>query len=188
MFEYLKGELVLKRPTHVVIDVNGVGYRVQVPATTSRALPERGPVKIWTYSRISEEELRLFGFATEEERNLFELIVESVPMLGPSKALLIFSNISGEQLLSAVKKGDVGLLKRIKGIGDKLATRMIVELRGKLPAASGPEPASIVNEAILGLVSLGYTRQEAAAAVEKAAKEADGASLEELIKRSLQYV
>lgn len=188
MFEYLRGELVLKRPGYVVVEVNGVGYRVQVPATTLRALPERGEVKVWTYSRITEEELRLFGFAAPEERDLFALIVESVPMLGPSKALLIFSNISGEQLLSAVRKGDVGLLKRIKGIGDKLATRMIVELRGKLPAASGPEPTSIVNEAILGLVALGYSRQEAAAAVEKAAKEAEDASLEDLIKRSLQYV
>lgn len=188
MFEYLKGELRGRHTTHCVIDVGGVGYRVRIPLSTYRKLPESGPVQIWIYSRMSEDEFALYGFLSEQERDLFATMIDNVPSLGPKKAIAILSSMSAKELMECVHRGEIGRLKNTKGIGDKLASRMILELRGKMPSPAGVEAAPAYNEAILALLSLGFARKEAEEAVSKASRAAPNAPLEELIKKSLLSV
>lgn len=186
MFEYLKGELRGRHTSYCVVDVGGVGYRVQIPLSTYRKLPESGPVQIWIYSRMSEEDLSLYGFISEQERDLFATMVDNVPSLGPKKAMGILSTMTAKELMECVHRGEIGRLKNTKGIGDKLASRLVLELRGKLPAAAESEAAPAYNEAVLALVSLGFSRKEAEEAVAKASRAAPNAPLEELIRKSLQ--
>jgi len=192
MFDYLRGTLVRKDGTTVVLDVGGAAYRCRVPLTAARKLPEPGAeARVWVHARMGEEQITLYGFATREERDLFETIVETVPALGPSRALSILSGMSAEELLRAVEKGDVQLLKRTKGIGEKLASRLVLELRGRLPRLIPGNTAgesSIIQEATVALVSLGYARREADEAVTRALKSLGSSpKLEELIKRSLEH-
>jgi Holliday junction DNA helicase RuvA len=192
MFEYLRGQLVSKDPAHCVVEVAGVAYRVLIPLSTYRNLPERGPVQIWIYSRITEVQMCLFGFISQQERDLFSTMVDTVPALGPRRALQILSGMTAQELLQCVRSGEIGRLTRTKGIGEKLAGRLILELRGKLPARaeeSSGQSTSVFNEAVLALVSLGFNRKEAEVAVERAEKGAGPkVRLEELIKRSLEHV
>lgn len=188
MFEYLSGEIAARRDGVIVLDVGGVGYRIEVPASAMRVLPESGCVRLWVVSRISQERIELFGFPTAQERDLFETMVETIPALGPRKAIRILSEISVAELLEAVRRGDGERLKNVKGIGEKLAGRLVMELRGRLPSVgeSGAEGSSHIREAVLALVSLGYGRSEAENAVGRTVREGgSGLSLEELVKRSL---
>ncbi|HLG42772.1 MAG TPA: Holliday junction branch migration protein RuvA [Planctomycetota bacterium] len=192
MYEYLHGTVVRKEGATVVLDVGGVGYRCRVPLTAARKLPGAGAeARVWVHARTTDEQITLYGFASREERDLFETIVETVPALGPSRALSILSGMSAEELLRAVEKGDVQLLRRTKGIGEKLASRLVLELRGRLPRLIPGNTAgesSIIQEATVALVSLGYARREADEAVTRALKSLGSSpKLEELIKRSLEH-
>jgi Holliday junction DNA helicase RuvA len=192
MFEYLRGDLRARHPTRCVVDVGGVAYRVSIPLSTYRALPSEGVVQVWIYTRFSEEQLELFGFVSEEERDLFATMVDTVPSLGPRRALGILSSMTAKELLECVHLGEIGRLRGTKGIGDKLASRLILELRGKLPEkleGGGSPVSSVFSEAVLALVSLGYARKEAEDAVAKARRQIGGEGrLEDLIKRSLEHV
>lgn len=189
MYDYLSGRLAVRKPSYAVVDVNGVGYRVEIPLSTYEKLPREGAVKLLVYLRVTEDDHRLFGFLTERERELF-LRLMGVQQLGPSKAIAILSSIAPEPLARAIEAGDAAALKRVKGIGEKLANRLILELRGKLPEEAGKEgeAASIIRDVAGALVSLGYDRRAAEEAAGKAAKAAPGAPVEDLIKRSLSYV
>ncbi len=188
----MSGRLSVRKPSYVVVEAGGVGYRVEIPLSTYEMLPKDGDVRIYTYLKVSEDALRLYGFATEREREIFMRLVEGVQQLGPAKAVAILSSVSAEELIRAVEDGDVAFLKGIRGIGEKIANRLVVELRGKLPAASGKESAesSLVRDAVAALVGpLGYDRRQAEGAVRRALKElGEGASIENLIKRSLAHV
>lgn len=191
MFEYLKGTLVRKDATSIVVEVGGIAYRCLVPVPDLGRFRE-GEVLVWTHARVTEEEFVLYGFATREARSLFETMIAAVPSLGPKRALAILSNIDSQELLEAVDRGDVALLKRIKGIGEKLAGRLVLELRGRLPRrrpeTPGDASSDILREAALALVSLGYGRKEADNAVLRAWKEmGTDARLEDLIRRSLEH-
>jgi Holliday junction DNA helicase RuvA len=191
VYDYLSGRLASKSPTQAVLDVNGVGYKIDIPLSTYEKLPREGPVKLLVWLRVSDDDLRLFGFATERERALFLRLVEGVQQLGPSKAIQILSSASFEQLTKAIEEGDVAFLKGIKGVGEKLANRLIVELRGKLPTAAGKEPedSSISRDAVSALVALGYERKQAEEAVRRVLKDSKVAPpVEELIRRSLGHV
>ncbi len=191
MYDYLSGRLAAKTPTHAVVDVNGVGYRIDIPLSTYEKLPREGNVKLHVWLRVSDDDLRLFGFATERERELFLRLVDGVQQLGPVKALQILSSTTIEQLTKAIEAGDVATLRAIKGVGEKLANRLVVELRGKLPAAAGKEPedASITRDAVAALQTLGYDRKQAEDAVRRTLKDLKGAlPVEEVIRRSLGHV
>jgi Holliday junction DNA helicase RuvA len=191
VYEYLSGRLAAKSPTHAVVDVNGVGYRVDISLSTYEKLPRDGTVKLHVWLRVSDDDLRLFGFATERERQLFLRLVEGVQQLGPMKAIQILSSCSLDQLTRAIEAGDAAFLKGIKGVGEKLANRLIVELRGKLPADAGkdPEDASTTRDAVAALLSLGYERKPAEEAVRRAMKDLKGAApVEEVVRRSLSHV
>ena len=192
MYEHLNGILAARTPSHVCIDVNGVGYRVEIPLSTYDKLPRSGTVKLYTWLKVSDDALRLFGFATERERDFFVRLVESVGQLGPAKALALLSSAGIDDLTRAIEEGDVATLKRVKGIGEKLASRLILDLKGKLPsdlAGKGVAGASLSKDAAAALLSLGYDRSQAEDAVRKALRDLPaGAPLEDLIRRSLANV
>jgi Holliday junction DNA helicase RuvA len=191
VFDYVSGRLAMRKPAFAVIDAGGVGYRVEIPLSTYEKLPREGPVKLYTYLRVSEDAHRLYGFATEREREIFLKLVDGVQQLGPSKALAILSSTNPEDLVRAIEAGDVAFLKNIKGIGEKIANRLIVELRGKLPesAGKGAEDSSLTRDGVGALVALGYDRRQAEEAVRRAQKDLGPEALvEEVIKRSLQHV
>lgn len=192
VYEYLQGAVATLAPGHVCVDVNGVGYRVEIPLSTFEKLPRSGTVKVYTWLKVSDDALKLYGFASERERDFFLRLVEGVGQLGPAKALAILSSAKLDDLTRAIEAGDAGFLKRIKGIGEKLANRLIVELKGKLPsevAGKGPLGTSTSKDAVAALQGLGYDRAEAEEAVRKAARELPPESpLEEVIRRSLANV
>lgn len=191
MYDFLNGRVALRKPDHAVIDVNGVGYRVEIPLSTYEKLPREGAVKVFTYLKVSDDDLRLYGFATEREREIFLKLVDGVQQLGPAKAIAILSSVSPEALAKAIDDEDVAFLKNIKGIGEKIAHRLIVELKGKLPSGAGTEAGdpSTSKDAVAALTTLGYDRRQAEEAVRRALKDVKpGAPVEDVIKRSLTYV
>ncbi len=191
MYDFLNGRIAARKPGYAVVDVGGVGYRVEIPLSTYEKLPREGTVRLFTYLKVTDDDLRLYGFITEREREIFLRLVEGVQQLGPAKAIAILSSVTPEDLSRAIEEEDVGFLKNIKGIGEKIANRLIVELKGKLPSAAGKEggESSTSKDAVGALVSLGYDRRQAEEAVRRALKDLKGeAPVEEVIKRSLTHV
>jgi Holliday junction DNA helicase RuvA len=197
MIARLRGSLIEKHPTHALVDVEGVGYELQIPFSTFERLPELGGrVALLTHLVVREDALHLFGFATGEEREIFRHLL-SVSGVGPKIALAVLSGIDGTRFRQAVTAGDVDLLRTIPGVGKKTAERLIVELRDRLPRVGdeSPEeraaralgcPIEVYRDAIAALVSLGYTQAAASAAARRVL--ADGAGpveLDELVKRAL---
>jgi Holliday junction DNA helicase RuvA len=198
LIAYLEGKLIEKNPTHLILEVSGVGYSVNIPVSTYSNVGETGQtVRILTYQHVREDELKLFGFSTKPEKELFELLI-SVNGVGPKVALGILSFLSVEEFQRAVLKEDLDVLTSIAGIGKKTAQRLIVELKEKLSkvdlgvekVVEGAKVVSIpaFDEAVLALVSLGYTKYDAKKALERVAQEVkEILPLEELIKRALKY-
>jgi Holliday junction DNA helicase RuvA len=193
MISELKGTLIRKTPAEIVVDVGGVGFRLFVPLSTFRRLPDEGTaVRLFTHLHVKDDALDLFGFRSPEERTIFlELI--SVSGIGPKLGLAVLSGLSPEIFHRAVVDEDLGLLTSISGIGRKTAQRMIVELKERL---SGMDVASIgggdsgreeVGDAVLALVSLGMNGATARETVLKVQRDAGGElPVEELIKRALR--
>lgn len=195
MIATLRGTLAAKAPTEVVVDVQGVGYAVAIPLSTFERLGDPGSqVFLLTYQHVREDALLLFGFATEEERSTFRLLL-SVTGIGPKMGLGILSGIPVGELRSHLAAGNVQALTGIPGIGRKLAERLVVELREKLgkgeafaiSSAPGSAPAQTRNEALQALLSLGYSRPAAEKALRSAIQGGgESASLEQLIKLALR--
>ena len=191
MYDFLSGRIAVRKTDYAVLDVNGVGYRIEIPLSTFEKLPREGVVKLFTFLRVSDDDLRLYGFLTEREREIFLKLVDGVQALGPAKAISILSSVSPEALSRAIEEEDVAFLKSIKGIGEKIAHRLIIELKGKLPSSAGKDGGdpSTSKDAVGALVALGYDRRQAEEAVRRALKDVKGeASVEEVIKRSLTHV
>ncbi|WP_274585040.1 Holliday junction branch migration protein RuvA [Neisseria leonii] len=170
MISRLTGKLIEKQPPQIVIDINGVGYEVDVSMQTFYQLPPLGEtVKIYTQLVVREDAHLLFGFATAAERATFRQLVK-VGGIGAKTALGILSAMSAEELAQAVAQEDIKRLSSAPGIGKKTAERMILELRGKLAAApsdtlSAPLPADETDDIISTLLALGYNEREARTAV-----------------------
>ncbi|KPL03362.1 MAG: hypothetical protein AMJ73_07370 [candidate division Zixibacteria bacterium SM1_73] len=197
MIAYLQGKLIEKNPTLLILEVNGVGYSVNIPVSSYASVGEVGQtVKVLTYQYVREDELKLYGFSSHQERDLFELLI-SVNGVGPRVALGILSSISVEDFQRSVLAEDLDVLTHISGVGKKTAQRLIVELKEKLGKVDlGIEKAVEVKEgigipaeeAVLALVSLGYNKLDARKAVQKANSESEESlPIEELIKRALKY-
>ena len=202
MIALLKGELEHKTPNLVVLDVNGVGYRVFIPLSTFYKLPkEKEKVCLEVYTHVREDCISLFGFLTKEERVLFEHLI-SVTKIGPKLALNILSGISSSDLKTAIAASDIVTLSGIPGIGRKTAERLVYELREKIQVmpierhkaeSSAAELTNqILDDVISALTNLGYSKIEA----EKAAKDAfsncgkrgESASVETVLKESLKML
>ena len=190
MIGQLRGALIDKRPNQVVIDVNGVGYQVQIPLSTFAALGAlHAETTLLIHTHLREDQIALYGFLTARERQCFELLI-SASGVGPSLALKILSGMSLEELVPAIRKGDVVQLKRIPGVGQKTAERMVVELRDKLAAIDVSESGKPVtrtqveSDVTSALVNLGYD----ARAVEKTIELVRGqnSDFDALLKAALQ--
>jgi Holliday junction DNA helicase RuvA len=188
----VRGEVLVRRPDHVVIESAGVGYRLSVSAETLKAVPARGKqAALHAHLVARDDSLALYGFASEEERDLF-LHLTSVSGIGPKVAIAILSAGAPRELLRAIATGDSKRFQAVSGVGKRTAERLIVELREKIadeitegiPAAAGAEGSDPRSLARDGLVGLGYTIAEA----ERLLAEVDGETPEELIAAALRRV
>jgi holliday junction DNA helicase RuvA len=197
MITLLRGTLLAKSPTEALVDVGGVGYGVQIPVSTFEALGHtNSPVTLHTYLHVREDALVLFGFATEEERDTFRLLI-SVNGIGPKMAQGILSGIGVKDLKDCIARGNVAMLTTVPGVGRKTGERLVVELREKIgkidqdlrpSSGAGDEQSRIRSEALLALTSLGYTRQVAEKALRAAIQDPDAPStIEGLIKSALRH-
>jgi holliday junction DNA helicase RuvA len=197
MIASLRGTLLEKTPAACVLEVGGVGYRVQVSSHTAAGLPAAGqPVFLRTRQIVREDAVQLFGFTAAEELELFDLMI-GVSGVGPRLALAVLSGLRPPALRRAIREEQVGLLTSVPGIGKKTAERLVVELRDKLealPAAGDVEPArgggllprsECWNDAVAALARLGYTPAQAQEAVRRAAASEEDPSLEQLVRRAL---
>ena len=194
MIAHLKGKLDYKSPEHSIVDVNGVGYKVFTPLSTYYALPQLGEsVSLRIHTRVREDDLKLFGFLTEEEQSIFEKLI-TINKVGPKLALGILSSMSPSDLLTAVMNKDAARLSAIPGVGKKTAERLALELKDKLADIAVEmenRPDSdyqdgFYEDALSALVNLGYKKPQAEKAL-KYAYDLNGkdSSLEDLIKESL---
>ncbi len=199
MYHYLNGKIAEKTPTVVILDVNGVGYEVRISVNTFSSLPDLGQaVKLLTHFVVREDAQLLYGFATEEEREAFKLLI-SISGIGPKLAITLLSGVALPDLKRAIQEKNIAVLTAISGIGQKTAERVIVELKdkiGRVEVSAGKEllhDANIsdqaVEDSVLALVSLGYTKQKAKDAVQKILKETLGKkmSVEEIIRKALKH-
>ena len=181
MIARLSGLVVEKGDGSAILDVNGVGYRVQLSQVSLAALPPLGERAVLrTYTHVREDALQLFGFATEEEQAVFEELI-GVKSVGPRAALNILSGIAARDLARAVADGDVARLTKVPGVGKKTAERLVLELKEKLVAlarAAAPGPAAAaagpLEQLEAALIGLGYRPAQAQAAVERLAEGAAG--------------
>jgi len=190
---HLSGTLLRKGPNEVVVDVGGVGYRVQIPVSTFFRLGEEGTsVRLRIHTHVREDVLALFGFLTPAEQELFEHLI-GVAGVGPKLAVNILSGIEADELVAALRAGDVPRLTRVPGVGKKTAERLVLELKEKLralpasapaPAAAGA-PADVREDLLSALANLGYTRAEAERAVDKTLHNGP-APFEDLLRRALR--
>lgn len=188
MIGYLKGELISFKDNTVILSVNGVGYEVNcTSSTTARLINNRGG-EVYVYTAVKEDGIYLYGFDNEQEKEMFLKLI-GVSGLGPKGALSILSSLGLNATRACILSSDVKTLSSVKGLGKKTAEKIIVELRGGLPMDdSGTSVSASENdEAVMALTSLGFDRNSATKAVEKA--RADGASgLEEVIAVALRNV
>ena len=201
MYNYLKGTLASKTPTQIAVDVGGVGYELFIPLSTYSALPAEGQgVRILTHVHIREDAHLIFGFATEEEKSLFRLLL-TVSGIGPKMAITALSGLELSELKRAIIQENIVTLTSISGIGRKTAERMIIELREKIlveekaldktPAEKLSPDDKLAEDAVLALLSLGYKKPSAQDAVKKVLSSASvkkHSSVEELVRASLRMI
>jgi len=191
MIEHVRGVLQYKSPTFIVIETGGIGYKINLPLASYELLPAEGDeIKINTYLHYREDNLALYGFLSQEERDFFLLLI-SISKIGPKSALRMLSSISPSEFKKAIKREDLTTLTDIPGIGKKTAQRLILELKERVAEEEIIEGGDeeLVKDALSALFSLGYTRNEARRAI----KEAIDSSKEEidlasLIKEALKYI
>lgn len=199
MIAFVRGALVSKKPTEVLVDVNGIGYRLFVPTSTFERLPERGQqVRLLTHYHVREDAHTLYGFFAESERAAFEMML-GVTGIGPRLALAALSAMTPAELRTHILSGDAGFLTSIPGVGRKTAERLIVELRDRFAETVEPEDPALAGtgargadsgaraDALAAMEQLGYSR----AAAEKALlvvlrKHPEVTSADEMVRRALR--
>jgi len=196
MIAALRGVLVEKHPNQAVVDAGGVGYELHIPITTYTQLPEAGAeVRLRVYTHVREDTLALYGFLSQDEKNMFEKLI-AVSGIGPSLAIKVLSGLAAGELIAAIRKGEVERLVRIPGVGKKTAERMVLELRDKLPTPVGegaaapvaPSLSEIEQDVLSALMNLGCARPAAEQAVRKAKSGGAGVDFEPLFRRALELV
>ncbi len=194
MIAYLKGKLVHKEPTHVVVEVNGVGYQVGISLHTFSQIKDLEDIKLATYLHVREDAQILYGFATDSEKQMFQMLI-SVNGVGPNTALVVLSYLAPEELKAAIVHENAAALQAVKGIGGKTALRLILELKDKLkkeqfeetPGIPGMVRNTMRHEALTALVTLGIGKAQAEKSVDALLKKSGGTiSLEELVKQALK--
>ena len=187
MIGYLTGKIISSKPTQIILDVNGVGYLVNISITTFEKISDKETVSLFIHTSVKEDSITLFGFFTQSEKQMFELLI-SISGIGPKVSLGILSGITVDDLKDAISNGNVSRLIAIPGIGRKTAERVVLELRNKVDAIK-PEGSIKVtpakDEAISALSTLGYQRQLSEKIIRDLLSENANYSLEELIRKAL---
>jgi Holliday junction DNA helicase RuvA len=193
----LRGCLVRKRPTGMTLDVGGVGYELLIPLSTFETLPEAGEeVSIVTHLHVREDVLQLYGFATEQDRELFRILI-GVSGVGPKLALSVLSGLRAAEFRDVVATGDVARLRLVPGIGKRTAERLVVELKDRLGITDAPARKAevtalgitpeIYDDAVATMTTLGYTPVVAQRAVRDAVDRLGAqAALEEIVREALR--
>jgi len=192
MYAYINGKLAFKCATYVVIDANGVGYHINISLNTYSKLANLESCKLYTWLHVKEDAHTLYGFAEEGERRLFLHLI-SVSGIGPGTGRMILSSVTPDEIQTAIVKGDVSQMQRIKGIGPKSAQRLILELQDKLKKegldtlTATPLYYTAKDEALSALVMLGFTKNLAEKTLDQAIKAStENLSVEQLIKIALK--
>ena len=195
MITYLKGKLAYKDPTHVIVDVGGVGYEVKISLNTYSQVKDKEELLIQTYLHVKEDSHTLFGFYEKSEKKRF-LDLLSINGVGPSTALMILSSLDAKELQAAIAQEDVATIQRVKGIGGKTAQRIILELKDKMKKEGlldktteiAPQfDNTLKNEALSALTTLGINKSAADKTINSIMREyGEDIRLEELIKQALK--
>ena len=192
MIYHLKGQLIEKNPTHVVIDCNGVGYFVHISLHTFSLLNNNSEaIHLYTHLQVKEDSHSLYGFMEKSERELFRLLI-SVSGVGSSTARTMLSSLEPKQIMEAIASGDAPTIQKIKGIGTKTAQRVILDLKDKILKVFGVDEIFVSQnytnreEALSALETLGFLRKPAEKVVDRIMKETTDPTVETIIKRALK--
>ena len=195
MIAFLKGKLVHKDPTFVIVDVSGVGYHAHISLQTYSEIKDQENILLHTHLNVREDAHVLFGFSKEAEKKMFQMLI-SVNGVGPSTAIVMLSYMSIDELKSAIVRDDATTLQKIKGIGGKTAQRVIIELKDKLKKdsfeelalpATGVRHNTLRNEALSALITLGINKAAAEKSVDSVLKKSGNTlTLEDLVKQALR--
>jgi holliday junction DNA helicase RuvA len=188
MIGFLSGSIISIKPTKLLLNVNGVGYLINISINTFENISDKKDVSLHIYTSVKEDSISLFGFYAETEKEMFELLI-SVSGIGPKLALSVLSGIHVDDLKTAIEAGDISRIIAIPGVGRKTAERVVLELRSKVDKISEMESKgisySIKSEAVSALTTLGYNYKQAENAVRNILSSSKDISLEELIKKTL---
>lgn len=191
MITHLNGKLVEKNATNLIIEVGGIGYEVKISLTTFSAIKEEENIKIYTQFIVREDAQILYGFYHKEEREMFNLLT-SVSGIGPSTAIIMLSGLSTIEIAQAITSEDVNTIKKVKGIGNKTAQRVIVDLKDKMINFEVSEnnfdakSNTMKFDALTALVSLGFDKKSADKAINQIMKNQN--TVEALIKDALKIL
>ena len=193
MITHLKGKLVEKSPTNVVIEVNGIGYWINISLTTFSQIPDNENIKLYTHLQIKEDSHSLYGFYTKKEREIFRLLI-SVSGVGTSTARTMLSSLDPQQVVEAISSNNVSIVQSVKGIGSKTAQRLIIELRDKILKIYDLDETYVNSnnttreEALSALEVLGINKKSSERLVDIIIKENQDISVEEIIKETLKNI
>ena len=193
MITHLKGKLVEKSPTNVVIEVNGIGYWINISLTTFSQIPDNENIKLYTHLQIKEDSHSLYGFYSKKEREIFRLLI-SVSGVGTSTARTMLSSLDPQQVVEAISSNNVSIVQSVKGIGSKTAQRLIIELRDKILKIYDLDETYVNSnnttrdEALSALEVLGINKKSSERLVDNIIKENQDISVEEIIKETLKNI
>ena len=196
MIDYIKGTVAELSPAELVLENNGIGYSILISLQTYQGLQEKKEAKVFIFHYLREDIEEYYGFATKDERELFELLI-SVSGIGVASARMMLSSLSAEEIRQAILSEDVARIKSVKGIGVKSAQRMIIELKDKVVKGEGADSSElfggaarseIVEEASRALVMLGFAKPAVNKAIQAILKANPNAKVEQIIKSALQMM
>ena len=193
MIDYIKGQIIELSPTDLVLECNGIGYRILISLQTYEGFNGKKEAQTYIHHYLREDEELYYGFATKDERELFRLLI-GVSGIGASTARMMLSSLTSDEIRNAIISEDINKIKSIKGIGLKSAQRLILELKDKVVKGGGSDSTAlftatanpVVEEAITALVMLGFTKANVTKAVNAVLKEKPGTTLEDIIKLALK--
>jgi holliday junction DNA helicase RuvA len=191
MIDYIKGDISLMTPTFLIMETGGIGYMVNISLTTFSKLETKKEYKILIHEVIREDSHQLFGFADNEERDIFRLLI-SVSGVGANTARMMLSSLNPGEIEKAILGSDSNLLKSVKGIGLKTAQRIIIDLKDKLGKHAGSDEIFTFadntkrEEALSALVMLGFAKSAVSKILDKIVREEKNLTVEDMIKRALK--
>ncbi|MBN8546841.1 MAG: Holliday junction branch migration protein RuvA [Ignavibacteria bacterium] len=190
MIGYLSGKLLIKKPTQLLIDVNGVGYEVAISLMTFERIGDSAEASLFIHTNVSQDAITLFGFISEDEREMFRLLI-SVSGVGPKTALALLSGIRVDELRFAIETGDTHRIHAAPGIGKKTADRLVLELKGKVSSIQSSSTTMFSQrgaraEALTALITLGFNQKTAEKVVGALCDENPAATVEEVVKQALK--